>query len=140
MTNPRVLILDDDQHRLDIFYIMFRKEMPDLAVKGLKETWAVIRHLDKIKYKYVFLDHDLGREKYVDSSRSDCGMEVVRWMLKNKTPDDTVYIIHSMNHDAAREMTDKLRNAGFKAYKRNFLSIMNSSIESIIASTTGMED
>jgi hypothetical protein len=58
------------------------------------------------------LDHDLGGEVYVDPSRPDCGMEVVRWMAENR-PEVGRVIIHSLNTSASLEMERQLRAAGY---------------------------
>jgi hypothetical protein len=60
----------------------------------------------------LFLDHDLGGEEHVDSNREDCGMEVVRWMSKNKVDVGEV-IIHSHNVIAAEKMRLSLEEAGY---------------------------
>ncbi len=70
----------------------------------------------------VHLDHDLGGEIYVDSSREDCGMEVVRWLcLQPKEPLlATWFFVHSHNADAAVEMVQSLRRHGYQAVYRPF--------------------
>ena len=60
----------------------------------------------------VFLDHDLGGEVYVDSSREDCGMEVVRWIERNQ-PKVGQFVVHSYNIPAAKEMEQRLRAIGY---------------------------
>ena len=53
----------------------------------------------------VHLDHDLGGEIYVDSSRPDCGMEVVRWLCASRRDrfEKTLFIIHSHNAEAGAD-------------------------------------
>jgi hypothetical protein len=79
--NParRILFLDDDPARAEIFLA----ENPDAiwvetasdCIARLEEPWDE-----------VHLDHDLGGERFVDLSREDCGMEVVRWLCLEPHP------------------------------------------------------
>jgi hypothetical protein len=70
----------------------------------------------------VHLDHDLGGEVFVDSSRADCGMEVVRWLC-NQPPDrfqDTLFIVHTYNSEAGQTMVSALRDRRYEAVYRPF--------------------
>lgn len=73
-----------------------------------------IQHLKTGPWVTLCLDHDLGGETYVDSDRTDTGMEVVRWIEENK-PSIQNIIVHSLNYDAAKEMVLRLKNAGYDA-------------------------
>ena len=61
---------------------------------------------------YIFLDHDLGGQTFVDSSESNTGMEVVRWMEANQEdlPEIEVVVVHSHNPVAAQNMVLKLQD------------------------------
>lgn len=61
---------------------------------------------------WLFLDHDLGGEEYVNPLSNDTGMEVVRWIIKN-TPKITRIIVHTCNHSAGWTMLNKLRGANY---------------------------
>ena len=95
---PRILFLDDDPYRARAFL----GRHPDAVwvetagdcITRLAEPWDE-----------VHLDHDLGGEIYVDSSRKDRGMEVVRWLCSQPvTPSATLFFVHSHNADAASAM------------------------------------
>lgn len=105
-----VIFLDDNEERQKYF----KSQLP-----FAKQTWTAEDTIEMIekqedKIDFLFLDHDLGGEIYVDTDREDCGMEVVRWLMSNDKKIDHI-IIHSFNSDAAKEML-KLR----KNYKKTF--------------------
>jgi len=115
---PKVLFLDDEQERAERFlqihpnaaWVKTAHECIDL----LKDSWDM-----------VSLDHDLGGERYVDSGRIDCGMEVVRWLSETK-PEHlkrTHFVVHSLNADAALDMLNLLKTSGYKCTYRPFISL-----------------
>ena len=69
----RILFLDDDPHRAEIFLEWYPAavwvQTSEECIAGWPSAWDE-----------VHLDHDLGGETFVDPNRSDCGMEVVRWL------------------------------------------------------------
>jgi hypothetical protein len=67
------------------------------------------------------LDHDLGGEQDTDSSLQNSGMEVVRWVIKNK-PSINKIIVHSSNWVAAEEMCHKLEDAGYNVGKISYIT------------------
>ena len=101
-----VLFLDDNPNRTK----SFRSQVP--YAKCVQTSQQCIEQLERQKWDVVFLDHDLGDETYVDSSREDCGMEVVRWVAQNY-PKINEFVIHSHNGPASQEMSLKLRDAGY---------------------------
>lgn len=72
----------------------------------------------------VYLDHDLGDEAYVDSSRKDCGMEVVRWICENK-PKLGRIVVHTMNTPAGHAMCRALKRAGYDVKYQSFYRLYN---------------
>jgi len=115
---PKTLFLDDEAERAERFLHTY----PNAAwvktslecIDMLKEPWDMIS-----------LDHDLGGERYVDSGREDCGMEVVRWLAVNKPEHlkQTHFVVHSLNADAALDMLNILRASGYKCSYRPFISL-----------------
>ena len=112
---PRRLFLDDDPARAAAFLAWYPdatwvQTVPECLGK-LAERWAE-----------VHLDHDLGGEHYVNSSRDDCGMEVVRWLTNERRPHlaRVRFTVHSHNMVAAYEMVSRLRGAGLRATTRPF--------------------
>jgi CheY-like chemotaxis protein len=75
-------------------------------------------------FDLVHLDHDLGDETFVDSSRPDCGMEVVRWIVANR-PTIGRIVVHTMNTPAGHAMVRALREAGYNAKYRSFYKMVH---------------
>ena len=75
-------------------------------------------------FDVVHLDHDLGGEAYAESSRSDTGFEVVRWIVKKKPPIPQI-VVHTMNASAGHRMTGTLKKAGYSARYRSFDRMVN---------------
>jgi len=104
----RILFLDDDGGRRR----RFLAEHPSaVTVATAREC---IQQLENGPWTTVHLDHDLGGEIFVDSSREDCGMEVVRWMEKHKPAVGEV-VVHTLNRRAGAEMVRLLGLAGYDA-------------------------
>ncbi|KKL88073.1 hypothetical protein LCGC14_1928330 [marine sediment metagenome] len=110
----KVLFLDDNKNRIDAAIKLFNGD--DLFVaKAASEAILYLSNLDNLDL--VMLDHDLGGEAFVDSDREDCGMEVVRWILRTK-PKIKRIVIHSWNVPASNVMVSMLGLAGYSvAYK-----------------------
>ena len=111
-----ILVLDDDDLRLQRFRLYAPKAT---CVKTAKE---MIDLLAKTKADLLFLDHDLNDETYVNSSREDCGMEVVRYITKNK-PTIGQIIVHTHNPAASPIMVADLKKAGYNAVAIPFASL-----------------
>lgn len=106
------LFLDDNPARCGF---AIRVLGPDLIVT--MTAGGAIRSLasvDQPDFAEVYLDHDLGDETYVDSSRPDTGYEVVRWIVANRPRIGRV-IVHSHNTPAGNRMVADLRGAGYVA-------------------------
>jgi hypothetical protein len=115
----RILFLDDDPARGEIFLAANPEavwvETADGCIARLAEGWDE-----------VHLDHDLGGERFVDLSRDDCGMAVVRWLCLEPHPNlkETYFFVHSHNPVAAGIMVMQLRMAGFRVEQRPFGATM----------------
>jgi hypothetical protein len=112
---PRTLFLDDDPGRAETFlaanpHALWVQTVEDCLAK-LAESWDE-----------VHLDHDLGGEQFVDLSREDCGMEVVRWLCLERRPhlEPTRFFVHSHNPTAAAVMGMQLMMNGFHVEVRPF--------------------
>jgi len=105
---PRVLFLDDDPKRAEVFLERYPHavwvETAAECIARLAEPWDE-----------VHLDHDLGGEVYVDMERDDCGMEVVRWLCAEPRPHlaRVRFQIHSHNQAAAFVMGWELTSGGY---------------------------
>ncbi len=111
----RILFLDDDPDRARLFLVRH----PDAV---WVQTAADCIGLLSQPWDQVHLDHDLCGERFVDSSRSDCGMEVIRWLCGafQEQHRDTQFVIHSHNTEAAQMMVWSLYEAGYHAAYRPF--------------------
>ena len=123
MSNP-ILFLDDSGNRTKTFTSLIPSA---ICAATVPELWNLIEYklieVPDARIKYIFLDHDLGQEEGVDSSRPDCGMEIVRRLVERQAwiPYIMQIIIHSHNEPAALEMQAKLRDAGYNAIRLPFI-------------------
>lgn len=103
----KILILEDNQERIKLFKEWFKEH--DLTIcETAKECLSKLH----IRYDWIFLDHDLGGEIFVDSDEENTGYQVAK-----KIPDtinkDTDIIIHSLNYVGAMRMKNKLKNVKY---------------------------
>lgn len=106
---PRRLFLDDDPARAEVFL----GEYPDAV--WVQTAAECIARLEE-RWDEVHLDHDLGGEHFVEQSRDDCGMEVVRWLCLHPRPHlkQTRFHVHSHNPKAAMMMGMQMMMNGFQ--------------------------
>ncbi len=104
----KILFLDDNLERTKLA----RRGLFKHQTTCVTTARECIGYLEEDNFKVLFLDHDLGDEVYQNSSCSNCGMEVVRWIDKNR-PDIELIIVHSMNEPAAKLMLETLKSAGY---------------------------
>ncbi|GAC1474260.1 MAG: hypothetical protein NVSMB9_24280 [Isosphaeraceae bacterium] len=115
---PRLLFLDDDPERASTFLAQFPEavwvQTAADCIARLEEPWDE-----------VHLDHDLGGEHFVELSREDCGMEVVRWLCFEPRPHlrTTWFIIHSHNAHASSMMSAQMMVNGFRVQVQPFGAI-----------------
>lgn len=105
----KIIFLDDSNQR----WYKFQSKVPNsFRAETANECIALIDNSPVVDW--LFLDHDLGGEAYVDSSREDCGMEVVRYLCKNtRTKSIKNIVVHSHNTVAAEEMYKRLKETGY---------------------------
>jgi hypothetical protein len=115
VTPPRVLFLDDNHDRAQVFlnahpYAVWVETARD-CLERLAGPWDE-----------VHLDHDLGGEAFVDHEREDCGMEVVRWLCDEFRPHlrDCLFVVHTRNPDASCMMVMHLQVTGYRVVERPF--------------------
>jgi CheY-like chemotaxis protein len=108
----RVLVLDDNENRHDVF----RHILPDASLTHVYTADEAITALqEKPRFNLLCLDHDLGDFK--NKSRSDDPGDgtmvaefIAQWLDKKQYPDSI--IVHSANFHASRRMAAILRAAG----------------------------
>lgn len=108
--DTRILLLDDDRSRIEAFRRWI--ERLSLAATAVETAEECIEQLKSGVWDLVLLDHDLSGETYVDSTRSDTGMEVVRWLQSVSEVRHGAFIVHSMNEVAAAAMYFDLQELG----------------------------
>jgi len=113
----KILFLDDDPIRTAR---LSQAEPKAVCVETAAECITQLK--DNGPWDVVLLDHDLGGETYVSSSREDCGMEVVRWLELNKTEIGRI-VVHSYNNYAVPHMMRALRRAGYSVVRIPFADL-----------------
>lgn len=108
-----MLILEDHGGRIAYFQAMY----PTATI--VKTAQEAIEKLQSQSWNQASLDHDLNGESFVDSSRDDCGMEVVRWIVANKPMIEQI-IVHTANRKASELMYDALMQAGYDTVRVPF--------------------
>lgn len=103
-----ILFLDDDPARI----AAFRSAVPYATLVETAEE--CIKEIRQEEWDWIFLDHDLGGEVFVDSDRKDCGMEVVRFLVDNKPDKMPRVVVHSLNGEARQRMALDLTVAGYE--------------------------
>lgn len=111
----KILFLDDSIHRT----AAFARATPNDEVTLTQTAQATIEALTNEVFDEVWLDHDLGGQVYQSSDREDCGMEVVRWIIRNLPPINKI-VVHSWNIPAAKQMRDMLWRAGYRVIQVPF--------------------
>ena len=138
----RILFLDDMKTRHDAVIRWFG-DKPGVELVRVFTAPEAIARLSEGHFDVVFLDHDLAEEHYLTLSEGlsedrvageaeymcGTGMDVVDWLIANPiVPGDGVIpdarhsniIVHSWNPSRAPEMFNRLKGAGFNAYKIQF--------------------
>ena len=112
----KILILEDDLNRMEQFQCRvkelnernnFKSEI--IHVETAEDCIAELEKITDVKDKFqlILLDHDLGGEVYVDTSREDTGSEVARWINNNPEKIHGTFIItHTFNPAGAKNIVD----------------------------------
>jgi len=102
-----IFVLDDSKERLRKFRSAIPSAFMAETVDEAKEVLGRDEH-----WEMAFLDHDLGGEVMVDTSKYNTGTTLVRWIIERGIKIDTV-VVHSCNTKAAEGMVIDLRRAGY---------------------------
>jgi len=111
----KILILDDDQTRHDLFKKKFYLNSDELYHAYTAEQ--CINELGRTKFDMVCLDHDLDKTQMVDSG-DGTGYEVCEWLSNNIEHACGLIVIHSFNPIGARNMHNILLSAGINSFIR----------------------
>jgi hypothetical protein len=117
----KILFLDDSDAR----WYSFKSKIP--AADRVETAEACVAYIRKNpELDWVFLDHDLGGEAWVNSSREDCGMEVVRFLCADDyTKTIKNIVVHSHNSVASEEMFNKLKDKGYNTKLIPFFNLIS---------------
>lgn len=107
----RVLILEDDINRINIFRDKYK--MHDLYFFDVADDAIAMLDLMKDKpWDTIFLDHDLGGQIFVSSTEHNTGYTVARFIEDHRDElEIKQIIIHSMNPAGAANMKAALPEA-----------------------------
>jgi hypothetical protein len=118
----RIIFLDDADQR----WYRFQAKVPK-SIRAETAAQCISLIKDSPVIDWLFLDHDLGGEAYVSSSREDCGMEVVRYLCQHPRAESiSRIVVHSHNNGAASEMFNKLKDAGYSTRLLPFYNLIES--------------
>lgn len=107
MRPMNVLFLDDDPSRT----AEFCSQVPSATCVSTAES-CVAQLTDGCEWDYVFLDHDLGGEVFVDSSVDNSGGRVARWIAATR-PNIGLIVLHSLSPAGAAYMRSVLLAADY---------------------------
>lgn len=118
-----IVFLEDDCNRAALkFQRMSKKDQErTFWVRTVKEAIEILRDYRE-RLDIVYLDYDLTGEGYDNTSREDCGMEVVRWLEVQQVSDylHVDFIIHTWNIPAGKKMVSRLTAKGYNAIQKPF--------------------
>lgn len=125
--SQNILILEDCPNRIRKFRQHFVGH--NMVIHDTADAFKVALVSGPV-WDLVMLDHDLGGQVYVDTTDTNTGSEVVRFMvdpvnnvksfITTATP---AIIVHSLNIGAAEAMTYDLDRAGFSVKRIPFTSL-----------------
>jgi len=109
----KVLFLDDDETRHDLFVQMMGDRLEVVQTRGFFETVKVLK---EHKFHTVFLDHDLGDHRRPDriagmygKGPELTGEDVARYIFNNPETHPTQCVVHSHNPDGAKNIASWMR-------------------------------
>jgi len=104
----KILVLEDDQNRIEEFKKSFRSEH---RVIYTDDAEMAINHLKENTFDILFLDHDLGGCVYVDTNEYQTGSTVAKWLSENKDRMPPRVILHTLNSYGATNMKSYIPHA-----------------------------
>ena len=102
----KILILEDDIERVK----QFSDNFIDAEMIFTTTPAEAISYLQKEKFDYLFLDHDLGGTTYAESNENS-GYAVAKWLEENPKYKPTYIILHSLNPQGVANMKAALPEA-----------------------------
>lgn len=109
----RILFLDDDQTRWELFFEMAKKKHPDASITWVKTAKDAISALEaSMDWDQIYLDHDLADFHYRNQGASEStGQDVARYLVarfRNEGVPEPVpqVVVHSWNPEGSRRMLE----------------------------------
>lgn len=108
----RILILEDEQYRID----SFKENFIGCTLDITKSPEEAIEWLTENTYDFIFLDHDLSEIDYENfhnsiMGESGTGYDVSRFLGNNVNLNkDVPVVIHSINPAGSNRMFESMRN------------------------------
>lgn len=99
----RILILEDNKARCQIF----RRELIGHEYFITEFASEAIEKLQEQEWDYLFLDHDLGGEVFVEKTENT-GYQVALWLEEHKERQPGTIYLHSMNPNGRARMKQAL--------------------------------
>jgi CheY-like chemotaxis protein len=108
----RILMLEDSDTRIEMIQMQAERRGWDFTAVKTVDSFQV---MVSSAYDVALLDHDLGY--------GPNGMDAVNFLCGIQTNRPGVVYVHSANCIRAPEMVKRLREAGYRAYQIDFLSL-----------------
>lgn len=129
MKHYKVLVLEDDVNRINLFQAKFERDPSILNPVFLSSVNIAKAYIMVGSTNILFLDHDLDDRTYVDSTEENTGYQLCKWLVEEYEgpPFDQIFI-HSMNTVGATNMEKKLQEKPElvgKIYRIPFPSLMS---------------
>lgn len=114
-TKPKMLFVDDRTKRL-MYALNELSKKYDVTIAATVPQ--ALRLMSQYNFDFISLDHDLDGHDFQDPDSNNCGMEIVRYILKTGWPPikKPVFYVHSKNLFGANLMATTLIKAGYEAY------------------------
>lgn len=108
----RLLILEDNQDRIEKFKILFKNQ--DVCFCKTVED-AIILVAWYRDFDILWLDHDLEGKVWENSYKEETGYQFVKWLVRKEMCKNSLVYIHSMNPVGANLMLNYLRDNAYNA-------------------------
>jgi CheY-like chemotaxis protein len=111
----KIFFLEDNPDRYQQFYLWLAKkkqgvdtEIDVVTAESADEAYEAFK--TNKKFDFIFLDHDLGRQVFVDSLEENTGYRVALYIRDNEIKYDRC-IVHSQNPAGAENIKSALPDA-----------------------------
>ena len=107
----KVFVLEDNWNRIEQFQGLFASmDFDHVYATNVVDAQSMYIQEDA---DYVFLDHDLGGQVYVDSDEENTGYQFVKWIVANDPKiTERKFVVHSFNAIGSERMLKHLIDAG----------------------------